>query len=242
MKKSIISNKRLVAGLIGLLFVVTFVHTISILNISNNLTFSKINNSSQKAQVGTFNCLQVSPMYNIVEPSEVYYNGTYPGVSNHMYLNIKNICSSTINIFNPGIGYTIPTLIEDQTRQVNGTPLTILNSQLSNYNINSYTEFLECFNCGNTIAQYPSTVTGTPSTVYVHPIAPQQTRTIIYNINYSMTSISEWPIRIAPKAIKWVAQNSLADNQISNSDISTVTLTSTQRASWATDFLEPYYQ
>ncbi len=236
------SERRILIGLIGLLFVMGFIHTMGILNLSKKLS-RNVAVSSQKAQVATIGtCLNVSPLYNIDEPNEVYVNNTFPGNVTHMYLSIKNSCTSTINIFNAGVGYTTPTLTDLQTRQADGNPATISASQFNNYNINNYSEFVECFNCGNSILQYPSSVPGTPSTIYVHPIPAGQKRTIIYNVSYGMTSVPELPIRVAPKAIKWVAQNSLTDGQLSTGEIITSTIPSASMSSWATDFIEASYQ
>ncbi len=228
-------------GLIALLFVVTFVHTIGILNISEEV--SNVPADSQKAQVATLSiCLQVTPLYNIVEPGEYVTEGLYPAVTTYMYFNIKNLCTATINIFNPGVGYTTPTLQNLQTRQANGNPMNILSPQHPNYNINYYAEFVECFNCSNGTLTYPSTAVGTPPTVYVHPIAPQQTRTIIFTNVTGMTDVSEWPIRVAPKAIKWIAQSALTNGQVQQGEIITTPIPATNAATWASDFIEPAYE
>ena len=246
MKKKIISERRILIGLIGLLFLMGFVHTMGILSLSKNMA-TGVPKGSQAAQVATLSiCLQITPAYNLVKLGENFVEATLPGATVAMYFNIKNVCTSTINIVDVASLNTInnPALFTPQVRLSNGSITNILSSNLgalSTYGIASYSEFSGCPTCGNNVQSYSSSVPNSLPSVVTYPIAPQATRTIVLQANYGKTEPSTWPIRMMPKAIKWIPSTSLTDNHVSATDIITTPIPATQGAYWASDFVDVDY-
>lgn len=237
MKKNKLSERRILIGLICLLFVVTFVHTVGILDLSKNL--SSTGADSQRAQVATLSiCLQITPAYNITTTGEILGWDGGPGVAQHMYWNIKNLCSTNIRILNAAnLNISTPTLFTVQARNQNGSIVPVLGSGLSTYGIGAYYEFVNCATCSNTWV--PSTVPNSNYQISTSIIPPQATRLIDLSAVYSRGgSGSDAPIRIAPKAIKWVMESSVADNNISATDILTTPVGTTNANYWAPDFID----
>lgn len=246
MKKNKLTEKRMLIGLIALLFVVTFVHTISILDISEEV--STVPADSQKAQVATLSiCLQITPAYNMVSSNETNDPAGYVFVHTDMYWNIKNVCTSNAWIVNSGsVGsYNAPTTVSLQTRHSNGSLLSVLPSNFSTYNLAPYfADSTSCINCGTSgYVQYPSNASTVGQWfVDAYKIPPNTTRMILMSSAYKREGDSDWPIRVLPKAIKWITQSSVNDNYISPTDILTTPIPAAEAGYWATDFNKPYIQ
>lgn len=235
---NLLNERRVLIGLIGLLFVVGFVHTMGILSLSRSMA-SRVSSGSQTAQVATLSiCLQITPAYNITTTGEILGWDGGPGVAQHLYWNIKNLCSTNIRILNAAnLNISTPTLFTVQARNQNGSIVPILGSGLSTYGIGAYYEFVNCATCSNTWV--PSTVPNSNYQISTSIIPPQATRLIDLSAVYSRSgSGSDAPIRIAPKAIKWVMESSVADNNISATDILTTPVGTTNANYWAPDFID----
>lgn len=226
MKKPIISNKRLVAGLIGLLFVVTFVQTIGILNISKSLY--KVDTNSQKAQtISTGNaCMQITPIMDFADTIENVGGTTNTETWFSMFYNIKNICSFNIYILNPeswpsGSSLQYSTL---QTLTGQNSPTNVSTPNNSTYGTSLNAEFINCATCSVT----PNYSSNMFSTGYVRSIVlqPGQTKTFTYNVSVvkSYAYQSNF-LAVYPTLFKWFKQSALNDNNVLGSEIFTHTFT-----------------
>lgn len=244
-KKTMMSERRILIGLIGLLFLMGFIHTMGILSLTRNMA-SGVSLGSQTAQVATLSiCLQITPAYNIVSSGETNNPAGYVLVNTDMYWNIKNVCNTNAWIVNSGsVGSAnAPTTVSLQTRHSNGSLIPVFPSNFSTYDLAPYfADSTSCINCGTTgYVQYPSNAsTVGQSFVDAYMIPPNATRTILMSSAYKKEGDSDWPIRLLPKAIKWITQSSVNDNYISPTDILTTPIPATQAAYWATDFNKPY--
>ncbi len=241
--KKLFTEKRMLIGLLGLLFVMGMVHTMGILSLSNKMA-SRVASGRQTAQVATLSiCLQITPAYNMTDAAAQNNPPNFTLIGTQMYWNVKNMCNYNVRIVNSGAVFSpsSPSLFTLQTRHSNGSILQVTPQNYATYDVSNYAESTSCSNCGSSgYVQYPSNA-GAQTFVDTYLIAPQMTRTIIASGSYLKENGSDWSIRFVPKYIKWVPQSSVADNYITSTDIITTAIPSEQALYWASDFIKEHH-
>ncbi len=245
MKKKMMSERRVLIGLIGLLFLMGFVHTMGILSLSKKMT-SKVQASSQKAQVATLSlCLQITPAYNMLSTSEqngMENAGGQGLIATYMYWNVKNVCSGSISIINAGVYNTSnnPQIFSLQARTSNGSIVNVSPSSFASYGVSEYGESTDCQNCGAAVI-YPATVPYANSSFDTYTIPSQATRLIRMTGWYKKTHSPQWSLRLYPKSIRWINQSSVTDGAVSAGEPITTPIPASSASAWASDFVEGYY-
>lgn len=112
------TKNKLIAGVLGLMAIVSVVNTQAILNLTNYITggenssMSVFKNDRQEAQIlsSSGNCIKLSPASNnhtsFIDPANFTEN--FDGLSKHMFvvgLKIKNTCSRSISIIKDGYSF-----------------------------------------------------------------------------------------------------------------------------------------
>lgn len=237
MKKIHFSDKRVIFGLISLLFVVGFIHTMSILRLSQSLA-SKTQPNSQKAQVATLGtCLQVTPWNNRITTYQNFNGSNLPGANIDMYWNVKNICPWNVRILRtPDITSSGPSNMELQLVSFMSQPFALAPSTFASHGITNYAEDVMCLNCSGDVT-YTSTVVPGHPTVYTYLIPPQATRMVRYRTWFNKNPQYPYDIRVAPKSVKWVQENAWSDNTISANDIFNSAVSTANVTNWASDFI-----
>lgn len=237
MKKHL-NNKSLVAGLIGLLFVVSFVQTAGILNISRsvNKTSPALSQKAQVATLGT--CLQVTPWNNRITTYQNFNNTNIPGVNVDMYWNVKNTCPWEVRIIRTtGLGNQgAPYNMELQLISGLSDPFALNPTTFATHGVTNYAEDATCMNCSGNIS-YNSTVAAGYPTIYTYLIPSQATRLIRMRTYFNKNPAYPYELRVAPKSIKWVQSNAWSDNNISSNEIFTSSVSTANVSNWASDFI-----
>ena len=245
MKKSKITEKRILIGLISLLFVVTFVHTIGILKVTENVELSKSAAGAQKAQAflptASNPCLSFVPITNTMS-----VNGNNPDITLYynLYYNIKNNCSYGIRILDPFTltgQASVPSMTNVVSKfQVNDAQLNPVDvTSLNSYGLQLSLERLLCDNC-SALGFVPSAVGGTVNSmtpsVGLYSLPAGATKRFNYWVGLSTDSYTQF-VRVSPKAIKWVKDSDLSDFNVTASEIKTFNMSSAFSNSLAGDYL-----
>jgi hypothetical protein len=242
MKKSkLLTEKRMLIGLIGLLFVVTFVHTIGILNLSENPSFAGVTDSSQQAQVATVSiCLKITPKYNYTNTTELTGSEGQGGRARatvQMYWQVKNVCTNEVKILTPTTSQTTPNIFNVQ-RLLNDSIVPVLSSEFASKGISNYVEYVECMDCSAPIF-YP---TNAPyaTNFASYSIPSQATRTLRLSGSFEKTVNPLYSLRFKPQMLRWVNASSVADNNVASTEIISAAMPSVESNYWASDFVRSY--
>lgn len=213
MKTLHLSKKRLLIGLVGLLFITGFVNTIGILNLYNK----GVSGDSQKAQVATSDCLQVTYKYDRLLTANLN-----DGTNKKMYsfvnsYNIKNLCSYNVyivepeelDIYNGGIMTSQLAYSVLQTLDQSSNPTIVFNGT-GNESIQVTQETINCIGTGclSVSVQAPGFQYGNLSGI---KIEPNQTREFKYfaemKVPYSFHGLKY--LAMYPIKLRWFKEGAL---------------------------------
>lgn len=256
---NLLNERRVLIGLIGLLFITGFIHTMGILNLSRSLA-NRVESGSQTAQVPGFQSVYpvitggttANPCFTITNDLPDYLNsfehaeGQYLLGLNEQYyrldLSIKNICASTVYIanstaFNQSSGeqLTSTTGADLQVGLSDGT-LTTINPANPQFPVTLMTDITNCYNCVN--GSYPSPIHVSGS-ISAASIGPGETKKVSFLMSAFVPNESAYFYRVVPKSIKWFYASALSDNNVVQNEVKTF-LFSTSAATrnlFGTDFL-----
>lgn len=258
-KKNLLTERRMLMGLIALLFVMGLIHTMGIITLTNKLA-GRLDSSSQTAQVPGFQtvyptitggttsnpCLTITnnvpDFLNTFEHAEGQYS---LGLNEQYYqldLSVKNICTTgvyliTPSVFNQSNGEQITntTGSDLQVGLGNGT-LTIINPAAPQFPVAIASELLLCTTCVNGSYPSPLHVSGSiPASL----IEPGQTKKISFLMSAFVPNESAYFYRTVPKSIKWFYSSALTDNNVLQNEVKTYTFSTSAatREQFGTNFL-----
>lgn len=236
-------TKYLAFGLIGLLFVITIVHSVAILEISDE--------TEQEAQLTALSagCLQVTPLHNAVEAFGPGSIGPLPGIDYKMFFSVKNTCTYGVKVVNPQTysGQTaapmpqlLVTSIQRRDGFGNGVDLPVPTNYLDTQ---ALVEGLSCSDCNGGVATYHTSPVGgwfhggTYNNLGAYSIAPGATKQVSMQIAIGINPLGlSTHYRIRPAKMLWFSDAALADSNVSVTEIKSHSFSSANSLNWATDY------
>ena len=246
-KKSMISERRILIGLMGLLFVSGFIHTMGILNLSRNLNV-KADPESQTAQVFSGSCITVAPKSFLLDgiespnnPGELYNKQIY-----NVNVAIRNSCNHSVYIIKPNtlIDHTDKTgfanqLVSMGVQYYNGATDGSVDVNPANpeHNIRISQDLMICNTCQSGNFTYLPTST---DILAAATIPATSIKNFSFVVEVSTLDENYWSYRALLKNIKWFMPSALSDNQVTDTEIRTLSIASSVQKDFSTDYMRVY--
>ncbi len=243
-------TKYTIAALIGLLFVVTIVHSVAILNITDDgEQGAQVVRSGGDAKI-PFNCLVVNPAsYNQsrITSTNDTLTPNFPDRSFSLSFSVMNQCQYDIKLIDTSnlIGQT--TIASSVQKEFGfGAPINV-NVLGNNLGIQLGHEVVWCLDCDNGGAPtyYASPEgdynnLGVPS-VRGYTISAGETNMVMIETKVRAPALSNDFIRVAPVMLKWFSVSALSDNVVTALEMKTYNFSAANSNNWASDYTKLFY-
>jgi len=251
------TKNKLIAGVLGLMAIVSVVNTQAILNLTNNIaggeknSMSVFNNKQQEAQVlgYTGTCIKILPATNnhtgFIDP--VSWGQDFDGVSKHMFVigfKIKNTCSRTISIIKDSFVSVNSTFESFQVATVEDFSNIFLPSISSRYSINgpAPSNISDIYGVVSTSLNIPNnrltgvTLTGDGEMKVTNIPANSEKQFIIFSHVYANNQGVEHHSRLSIKKIRWFLTQSYNDQNLSANEVKTYNFTNEEVEKYTTSY------
>jgi hypothetical protein len=223
-----LTERRILIGLIILLFATSFINTVGILNMSRG---------NQKAQVVNAGnaCMQVTQKYTMADIAPYEQDPTnYETYNMNIDMSVKNICTSNVymispfNFINgnplPGEALNGP-LYYGALQMLSNDQVSTISLPTNTYGVKLLSEYAQCVGCANYL-MYTATGVNTAGSVMTFSIAPGETKTYRYSTSFKiplgMSSYNFLAVNMG--SFKWFKQAALTDNTVASTEVYTYVL------------------
>ncbi len=239
--------KYTIAALIALLFIVTIVHSMAIINMSTRSNGdAQVLRALDSKSASRLPCLSVTPdmeEYRVITTNQQPLPNN-PTRSFIMGFQVKNNCTSDIKIVNSDhlAGAKAYTIQKDNF----GVPAIV--DPLSNtLGLEVGFEGVFCPDCDSGIGTYYYAAEngeydnmGTPS-VRAYTIPVGETKFVLIHSDIKMPPLANEYVRVVPSALSWFFASALSDNYVSGAEMRTYTFTATDSSAWAMPYTRAYF-
>lgn len=240
-------TKYLIAALIGLLFVVTIVHSMAILEMSKRPQGdAQVLRALDSKSASRLPCLSVTPdmeEYRVVTTNQQPLPNN-PTRSFIMGFKVKNNCTSDIKIANSDhvIGAKASVIERDNF----GSPVVV--DPLSNtIGLEVGFKGVFCPDCDGGMGTYYYAAEnggynnmGTPS-VRAYTIPAGETKFVSIQTDIKMPPLANEYVRVAPSTFSWFFTSALSDNYVSAGEMRTYAFAQADSYAWAMPYTRAYF-
>jgi hypothetical protein len=242
-----LKNGKVLFGLFSLLFIMSIVQTSAILKSQNSKQVAQVTNTTISSS--SSDCLIIKQDVNKIF-SNPFFVGDPRDYSFTVGVKITNNCIRPVSVIDSatliplnkdGLISSLNYMKIDRFDGVTGSPVVIEN--LSDFNIDAYTENASCVSCPSGSMQYRFSPAGTlqyqnSTAVRTFPLAVGETRKFEFMVEVGVPNNMEfgWWLRAKPVKLSWFYNSAYNDNFLSADEIRTKNFTAAEQNTLATDY------